>query len=71
MKGDLVPLWREKEKSMYFESLLMSYGVNYGLYKENAKFSELNSFYYDQCLIWIEKLHLLGLLMKYDEWGEH
>jgi len=43
--GHLAQLWRENKTSMYLGSLFMSYGINYGFYKENTKFSELNSFY--------------------------
>jgi len=61
---DLTQLWREKKRIMFFGSLFISYEINYGFYKENMKFTELNSFYCVQCLIWSEKLHLLELLMK-------
>ena len=48
----------------------MSYGINYGFHKENAKSSD-NSFYCVQWLIWNEKPHLLDLLMKYEKWEEY
>jgi len=35
----------KKETSMCLGSSFMSYGITYGLYKENAKFSELNGIY--------------------------
>ena len=58
-----------KKTSIYFGSLFMSYGINYGFYKENTKFSKLNSFYCIQWFILNEKLHLLDLLKKYEKWG--
>jgi len=45
----------------------MSYEINYGFYKENIKFSELNSFYGFQWPNSGEKLHLLNLLRKYEK----
>ena len=41
--GHLVQVRREKKTSIYFESLFMSYEINYRFYKENTKVSEPNS----------------------------
>ena len=49
----------------------MSYGISYESYEENTKFSELNSFYCLQLLIWSEKLQLLDLVMEYKKLGEY
>jgi len=38
-------MWIEKKKSMHFESLSISYEINYEFYKENTKFDEVNNFY--------------------------
>ena len=60
-----------RETSMYFGSLFMSYEINCLFYRENTKFSELNSFYCIQWPIWNEKLHWPDLLIKYEKWGEY
>ena len=39
-----------KEGKYVFWGLLMSYEINYGIYNENTKFSELISFIYVQLL---------------------
>jgi len=69
--GHVAQLWRQKKIKMYLRSLFRSWEVNYEFYKENTKFSELNSFYCVQWLIWSEKLHSLDLLMDYGKWGNY
>ena len=56
---------------MYFRSLFMSYVIKYGFHEENTERSQLDNFYCIQWLIWNEKLHLLDLLVKYENWGEY
>jgi len=49
----------------------MTYGINYGFYKENIKFMSLSSFVVLNDSFGVKTLHLLNLLMKYKKWGEY
>ena len=64
-------LINEKEEDKYtIWELVYELWINYAFYKENTKFSELNSFYWVQWFIWGEILYLMDLWMNHGRWGE-
>ena len=55
-------LINEKEEDKYtIWELVYEFWINYGIYKENTKFSKLNSFYLVQWLIWGGILSIMDL----------
>jgi len=45
VRGHLVQVRGEKKINMFFKELTYAFGIDYGFYKENTKFVELNSFH--------------------------
>ena len=66
----LAHLWRKKKSDMYFGTLFRSYGININFIRKISNLASLvTSIVFNDNMS--EKLPPLGLLMKYEKWGEY